>query len=146
MVFVDSNVILDVITADPIWQTWSEEQLSRWLDRAPALINPIVYAEIAFACEAIETVDDLLPAHLYAYRPIPREAAFLDARAQGLIKSQAELSPRLGSRQPKSSNKPLMSWARASSPWVMDQKPPRRRAFIAKLRSVAITCTPLRSP
>lgn len=71
MVFVDSNVILDVITADPLWQPWSEEQLSRWLDRGPLLINPIVYAEIAFACEAIETVDDLLPAHLYAYRPIP---------------------------------------------------------------------------
>jgi predicted nucleic acid-binding protein len=71
MVFVDSNVILDVITADPLWQAWSEDQLSRWLDRGPLLINPIVYAEIAFACEAIETVDDLLPAHLYAYRPIP---------------------------------------------------------------------------
>jgi predicted nucleic acid-binding protein len=63
MVFVDSNVILDVITADPIWQSWSEEQLSRWLDRSPVLINPIVYAEIA-----------------YTYRPIPREAAFLAAR------------------------------------------------------------------
>jgi predicted nucleic acid-binding protein len=82
MVFVDSNVILDVITADPRWRAWSEQQLSRWLDRGPLLINPIVYAEIAFACEAIETVDDLLPAHLYAYRPIPREAAFLAARAQ----------------------------------------------------------------
>jgi predicted nucleic acid-binding protein len=81
MMFVDSNVILDVITADPRWQAWSEEQLSGWLDRGPLLINPIVYAEIAFACEAIETVDDLLPAHLYTYRPIPREAAFLAARA-----------------------------------------------------------------
>jgi predicted nucleic acid-binding protein len=79
--FVDSNVILDVITADPRWQAWSEEQLSRWLDRGPLLINPIVYAEIAFACEAIETVDDLLPDHLDVYRLIPREAAFLAARA-----------------------------------------------------------------
>ena len=81
MVFVDSNVILDVITADPRWQAWSEEQLSRWLERGPLLINPIVYDEIAFATGAIETVDDLLPAHLYTYRPIPREAAFLAARA-----------------------------------------------------------------
>ena len=48
MVFVESNVILDVITADPRWQAWSEEQLSRWLDRGPLLINPIIYAEIAF--------------------------------------------------------------------------------------------------
>ena len=81
MVFVDSNVILDVITADPRWQVWSEQQLSHWLERGLLLINPIVYAEIAFACEAIEAVDELLPDHLYAYRPIPREAAFLAARA-----------------------------------------------------------------
>ena len=27
MVFVDFNVILEVITADPVWQAWSEEQL-----------------------------------------------------------------------------------------------------------------------
>ena len=93
MVFVDSNVILDVITADPRWQAWSEQQLSHWLERAPVLINPIVYAEIAFACEAIETVDDLLPPHLYTYRPIPREAAFLAARAQ------ADYRARGGSRQ-----------------------------------------------
>jgi AbrB family looped-hinge helix DNA binding protein len=73
--------VLDVITADPLWQAWSEEQRSRWLDRGPLLINPIVYAEIAFACEAIETVDDLLPDHLDVYRLIPREAAFLAARA-----------------------------------------------------------------
>jgi predicted nucleic acid-binding protein len=93
MVFVDSNVILDVITADPRWRAWSEEQLSRWLDRGPLLINPIVYAEIPFATGAIETVDDLLPAHLYTYRPIPREAAFLAARAH------ADDQARGGSRQ-----------------------------------------------
>ena len=40
MVFVDANVILDVITADPRWQAWSEEQLSRWLDRGLKLIAP----------------------------------------------------------------------------------------------------------
>ena len=93
MVFVDSNVILDVITADPIWQAWSEEQLSRWLDRGLLLINPIVYAEIAFATGEIETVDDLLPAHLYTYSPIPREAAFLAARAHAYYRARG------GSRQ-----------------------------------------------
>jgi predicted nucleic acid-binding protein len=57
------------------------------------MINPIVYAEIAFATGAIETVDDLLPAHLYTYRPIPREAAFLAASAH------ADYRARGGSRQ-----------------------------------------------
>jgi predicted nucleic acid-binding protein len=37
MVFVDSNVILDVITADLRWQAWSEEQLCGWLNRGPLL-------------------------------------------------------------------------------------------------------------
>ncbi len=93
MVFVDSNVILDVITADPQWLAWSEQQLGHWLDQGPVLINPIVYAEIAFACDTIETVDDLLPSHLYTYRPIPREASFLAARAH------AQYRARGGSRQ-----------------------------------------------
>ncbi len=52
-----------------------------------------MYAEIAFACETIEAVEDLLPAHLYAYHPIPRAAAFLAARAH------ADYRSRGGSRQ-----------------------------------------------
>lgn len=81
MVFVDSNVILNVATGDPQWSTWSSEQLVDALNRGPALINAIVYGEIAFACDRIEDVDELLPTHLYDLRPIPREAAFLAARA-----------------------------------------------------------------
>ena len=81
MLFVDSNVILDVITADPLWGAWSATQLAQALDAGPVLINAIVYAEIAFASDAIEAVDALLPQHLYAYRPIPREASFLAAMA-----------------------------------------------------------------
>lgn len=93
MVMVDSNVILDVATADPRWQRWSGDQLCRWLDVGPVLINAIIYAEIAFACDTIEAVDELLPLHLYDYRPIPREAAFLAARAH------ADYRGRGGSRQ-----------------------------------------------
>lgn len=81
MVFVDANVILDVATNDSLWSEWSNKQLCRYLDQGRGLINAIVYGEIAFACERIEDVDELLPAHLYDYRPIPAEAAFLAARA-----------------------------------------------------------------
>ena len=80
-VFADSNVILDIATGDPIWADWSSAQLSHWLDVGRVLINPIVYGEIAFACDRIEEADGLLPPELFQYRPIPREAAFLAARA-----------------------------------------------------------------
>jgi hypothetical protein len=88
MVFVDSNVILDVATADPQWSAWSSRQLVEALNSGPALINTVVYGEIAFACDRIEDVDDLLPAHLYDYRPIPREAAFLAARAHAAYRER----------------------------------------------------------
>ena len=88
MVFVDSNVILDVATADPQWSSWSSRQLAEAINSGPALINTIVYGEIAFACDRIEDVDELLPAHLYNYRPIPREAAFLAARAHAAYRER----------------------------------------------------------
>ena len=56
--------------------------------RGPAAINAIVYAEIAFAVERIENVDNLLPSHLYHYLPIPREASYLAARAHAAYRER----------------------------------------------------------
>ena len=61
MLFVDSNVILDVITADPHWAAWSATQLAQALDAGPVLINAIVYAEIAFASDAMAPAPALKP-------------------------------------------------------------------------------------
>lgn len=47
-------------------------------------INAIVYGEIAFACETIEWVEELLPPHLFDDRALPREAEFL-IRAHVLV-------------------------------------------------------------
>lgn len=88
MVLVDSNVLLDVLTADPSWSGWSADHLQSVLDAGPVVINAIVYGEIAFAVQRIEESDELLPAHLYDYRPIPREAAFLAARAHALYRER----------------------------------------------------------
>jgi len=81
LVLVDTNVILYVVTVDPRWSDWSRRQLVHWLNTGPEVINAIIYGEIGFACERIESLDALLPSHLYDYRAIPREAAFLAARA-----------------------------------------------------------------
>ncbi|MCP9931173.1 DNA-binding protein [Cyanobium sp. AMD-g] len=83
MVLVDSTVILDVARQDPHWRRWSRQQWKDALTAGPVVINVILYGEIAFACERIEVVDEILPAHLYHYRSIPREAAFLAACAHG---------------------------------------------------------------
>ena len=47
MILADSNVLLDVITADPKWGRWSLAALDEWARRGPILVNPVIYAEIA---------------------------------------------------------------------------------------------------
>ena len=61
---VDSNVLLDVFTADPRWGEWSELQLADAIDRGPALINPIIYAEISISFARIEELEDALAPQL----------------------------------------------------------------------------------
>ena len=39
-VLVDSNVLLDVIKADPLWGEWSARALARHLERDSLVVNP----------------------------------------------------------------------------------------------------------
>ena len=76
-VLVDSNVILDVVTADPEWQDWSAAALADAASTGRLVINPIVYAEVAAGFERIEDLEDVLPRDYYDRHPLPWEAAFL---------------------------------------------------------------------
>jgi len=53
-VLFDSNVLLDIATADTTWLAWSTAQLQAASSIGPILINPLIYAEIApaFASES----------------------------------------------------------------------------------------------
>ena len=76
-VLVDSNVILDVATADPRWAAWSEQALVAAADRAVLVVNPLVYAEVSVGFERIEEVEAAMPADLFRRDRLPWEAAFL---------------------------------------------------------------------
>ena len=51
---VDSNVLLDVITDDPNWADWSQEQLDIASRDGELVINPVIYAEVSLAYAAVE--------------------------------------------------------------------------------------------
>jgi predicted nucleic acid-binding protein len=74
---VDSNVILDVLTADVEWGEWSAAMLAEVARSGPLAINPIIYAEVSAGFERIEDLDEALPATYYRRLPLPFEAAFL---------------------------------------------------------------------
>jgi predicted nucleic acid-binding protein len=80
-VLVDSNVLLDVATADPKWAPWSTDALDHVADEAVLLINPLIYAEISIGYERIEDLEQLVPAALFRREPLPYEAAFLAGKA-----------------------------------------------------------------
>jgi len=74
---VDSNVLLDVISQDPIWFDWSAEVLQTSANFTRLVINPVIFAEVSIRFSTIEELEGALPAGLLEREPIPFEAAFL---------------------------------------------------------------------
>jgi predicted nucleic acid-binding protein len=80
-VLVDSNVLLDVVTSDPLWSTWSTDALRDAAETSRLVINAIIYAEVSVRYSRIEDVDAVLSRSLFDREPIPFEAAFLAGKS-----------------------------------------------------------------
>jgi predicted nucleic acid-binding protein len=78
---VDSNVLLDIATDDPIWSAWSQQALADAAADGQLMINALIYAEVSVGFPMIEDLNDALPADLYLRAPLPYEAAFLAGKA-----------------------------------------------------------------
>jgi len=74
---VDSNVLLDILTEDPMWSGWSGDALAEAVEAGPVYINPVIYSEVSVRFTTIEALDDALPPQDYRREPIPWAAAFL---------------------------------------------------------------------
>jgi predicted nucleic acid-binding protein len=78
---IDSSVLLDVATQDPVWLDWSTAALADALRGGPVLVNPIIYAEVSVGYDRIEDLDDALPADIFRREPLPYVAGFLAGKA-----------------------------------------------------------------
>ena len=79
-VLVDSNVLLDILTDDPRWCSWSARQIEHLADEALLAINPIIYAEVSVGFKRIEELEEAIPKTAFERLPLPWEAAFLAAK------------------------------------------------------------------
>ena len=77
----DSNVLLDIATADPVWLAWSELQFRNAASQGPILINPIIYAELAPAFSSAADLDLWLDLAVFQRLPLPYAAGWLAAEA-----------------------------------------------------------------
>lgn len=76
-VLVDSNVILDIVTADKVWFRWSSDALARCAEEHILVVNPVIYAEVSIGFKRIEDLEDVLSPDFFRRDQIPYEAAFL---------------------------------------------------------------------
>lgn len=79
--FLDTNVLLDILTADPKWGAWSRQQFKAAQADGPVSINPILYAELAAHFTKVEDLEHFLRPTLFKRLPLPYEAGFRASRA-----------------------------------------------------------------
>lgn len=80
-VLVDSNVIIDILDADPSWAAWSLDRLRRARRQGSAVINPLIYAEVAGAFPSQREAARALSGAIYRRESLPWDAAYNAGRA-----------------------------------------------------------------
>ena len=81
MTFVDTNVLLDVVTDDPTHADWSISQLEAAALQGPLLINDCVYAELSVGYLDKARLDAFVNSAGLRHEAIPRDALFLAGKA-----------------------------------------------------------------
>jgi predicted nucleic acid-binding protein len=76
-VLVDSNVLLDLATADSEWGPWSRATATELADNAILVVNQIIYAETSARFARHEDFDAAFPDDLFRRESLPFDAAFL---------------------------------------------------------------------
>lgn len=80
-VLIDSSVVLDVLTRDPVHFNWSREQIVRAGSHHELWINAMVYAEISVGFSRIEDLDEAMNGMGLVMKDLPRAALFLAGKA-----------------------------------------------------------------
>lgn len=81
MILFDTNVLLDIATADPLWLAWSEKEFRAAAAQGPIPINPIIYAELAPAFASAADLDRWLDPAVFQRLPLPYAAGWVAAQA-----------------------------------------------------------------
>ena len=130
-ILVDSNVLLDVMTADERFYSWSAETLAKAADEAVLVVNPIVYAEVSVGFARIEDLEEALPAEYFRRDPLPWEAGFLAG------KCFASYRRRGGSRRSPLPDFYIGAHALVGGMPLLTRDPARYRTYFPKLRLIA---------
>lgn len=74
MTLVDTNILIDILSADPHWEIWSAMALRRQSEHGPIVINEIIYAELAARYETREALDEVIDRLELTFEWLPMSA------------------------------------------------------------------------
>lgn len=82
MILVDTNVLVDVATKDPVWFEWSCAEISKAVDSGSAAINPVIYTELVPLYDSLRELDlNLVPPSRFRRLVLPFSVAAAASRA-----------------------------------------------------------------
>jgi predicted nucleic acid-binding protein len=83
VILVDTNVLIDVISHDPAWFTWSRDRLEIHSAIGPLLINDIIYAELSARFESEALLREALDVMDVTLERLPYQSLFPAGQAFG---------------------------------------------------------------
>jgi predicted nucleic acid-binding protein len=78
---IDTNILFDLLTNDPIWADWSSRQLESQALLGRLVVNPVVYAELSVSFDRADDVDAFRGGTGIEVDEVPRAALFLAGKA-----------------------------------------------------------------
>ncbi len=131
MILVDTNVVIDVLTADPVWLDWSVEALRSAQDDGEPSINEVTYAELAARYDAeLPLQHDLRALRLQLARA-PDRALFLAGRAYAAYRGAG------GPRTSLLADFFIGAHAEAAGLPILTRDPRRYRSYFPAVRLIA---------
>jgi predicted nucleic acid-binding protein len=78
---VDTNVLIDILSADPTWSSWSLGQLLRRSTEGALLINEVIYSELSTRIDTEAELDAIIADFNVGLERTPKHALFLAGKA-----------------------------------------------------------------
>ncbi len=130
MTLIDSNIILDIVTADPRWSAWSRFSLDVAALAGRLIINDIIYAELSARYETMEALDSLLVGMEIQIESMPRAGLFLAAKVYQRYRARG------GTRTGVLSDCFIGAHAAVHGHTLLTRDPSRYRSYFPTLRLI----------
>jgi len=86
VILVDSCILLDLATRDPLWFEWSLEKLTHFGSFDTLVYNPVIYAEVGVKETDRAALDERFSG--WHFEPFDREVAWRAARAHAAYRAK----------------------------------------------------------